>query len=380
MDCLAGRCAPSSRGRELPALWSGPTRRRLLVGLAAVLVLVAGCTDDPEPAKPAAASAPSPPPATKRPAPPAEQPITLAFGGDVHFEGALGERLANDPSSALTPIAGILGAADLAMVNLETAVTTRGVAVPKEFNFRAPPEAFAALDAAGIDVATMANNHGMDYGMQGLEDSMAAAKAAGFPVVGIGREADEAFAARTFTVKGQKVAVIGATQVLDSSLKAAWSAGDGKPGLASAYDTQRLVAAVERARSRHDTVVVFLHWGQQGNSCPLARQRELARRLVDAGADVIVGSHAHVLLGGGRMGKAYVHYGLGNFAFYARGGLGAQTGVLVLTVRGRQVLEARWRPAVISGGVPRPLSGAAAARARASWQSLRGCTGLAPAA
>jgi poly-gamma-glutamate synthesis protein (capsule biosynthesis protein) len=353
----------------------------LLAGLAAVLLLAAGCTqDEPEPARRAAASAPSTAPATKPKAAPAPQAITLAFGGDVHFEGALAERLASNPSTALAPIAGVLGAADLAMVNLETAVTTRGVAAPKEFNFRAPPAAFAALDAAGVDVATMANNHGMDYGLQGLRDSLAAAAAAGFPVVGIGREADEAFAAHTFTVKGQKVAVIGATQVIDSSLRAAWSAGDGKPGLASAYDTERLVAAVEQARTGADTVVVFLHWGQERNSCPLDRQQELARRLAGAGADVIVGSHAHVLLGGGRMGRAYVHYGLGNFAFYARGGPGAQTGVLVLTVRGRQVLQARWRPAVISAGVPHPLSGDAAEAARRSWQALRGCTGLAPAA
>jgi poly-gamma-glutamate capsule biosynthesis protein CapA/YwtB (metallophosphatase superfamily) len=91
----------------------------------------------------------------------------------------------------------------------------------------------------------------------------------------------------------------------------------------------------------------------------------------------VVGSHAHVLVGSGFVDGAYVSFGLGNFIFYARGGLGAQTGVLTLTMRGRAVTGVRWTPAVISGGVPVPLSDAAAERAVASWRALRSCTGLA---
>jgi hypothetical protein len=123
-------------------------------------------------------------------------------------------------------------------------------------------------------------------------------------------------------------------------------------------------------------VVVDLHWGRELVNCPIDRQRALAPKLVAAGADVIVGSHAHILLGGGYLRGAYVHYGLGNFVFYSRGGVTAQSGVLVLTLRGRAVTSARWVPAVISGGIPIPLQGAAADRAIASWRSLRSCTGL----
>jgi poly-gamma-glutamate capsule biosynthesis protein CapA/YwtB (metallophosphatase superfamily) len=102
----------------------------------------------------------------------------------------------------------------------------------------------------------------------------------------------------------------------------------------------------------------------------------LAPKLVAAGADVVVGSHAHILLGGGFLRGAYVHYGLGNFVFYSRGGATAQSGVLLLTMRGRAVVNSRWVPAVISGGVPIPLEGAAATRAVDAWRALRGCTGL----
>lgn len=299
--------------------------------------------------------------------------VTLAFGGDVHFEGASAAAL----SGGLRPITPLLSAADVAMVNLETAITTRGTKAPKDFNFRAPAAAFGALRAAGVDVVTEANNHGEDYGEVGLRDSVAAAKAARFPVVGIGLDAAQAYAPWRTVVKGQRFAFFGATHVLDSNLQAAWTAGDHKPGLASAYEEQRLLGAVRAARASADTIVVYLHWGAERHTCPIARQPDLAHKLVAAGADIVVGSHAHVLLGAGMLGRAFVSYGLGNFVFYAHGGLGAETGVLTVTVTGRHVDGYRWAPAVIGGGVPHPLLGTAADAARRRWEALRGCTGLA---
>jgi Bacterial capsule synthesis protein PGA_cap len=368
---------------------SRPLRRHLVASLTvAALALLSACGDDPGQATSAtqttgAAGATT---TSERPTTTAQragatreptgEPVTLAFGGDVHFEGAIESRLAANPATALGPIAGVLRRADLAVVNLETAITERGTPAPKDFTFRAPPPALAALKEAGVDVASMANNHGLDFGTVGLRDSLAAAKAAKFPVIGVGRNADEAYRAHLVTIKGQRIAVIGATQVLDSNLAAAWTAGDAKPGMASAYEEARLLAAVRAARQSADTVVVDLHWGRELVNCPIDRQRALAPKLVAAGADVVVGSHAHILLGGGYLRGAYVHYGLGNFVFYSRGGLTAQSGVLLLTTQGRAITASRWVPAVISGGIPIPLQGANATRAISSWQSLRRCTGL----
>ncbi len=310
---------------------------------------------------------------------PEPKPVILAFGGDVHFEGALARTLAKDPKAVLAPIAPLLARADIAMVNLETAVTEGGSKAPKQFNFRAPAPAFTALRSAGVDVATMANNHGMDYGLVGLGDSLAAARAARFPVVGIGGNEAEAYRAHRFVVRGQRIAVIGATQVLDGGLLRAWTAGPGKPGLASAKDVPRLVRAVQEARRTSSTVVVYLHWGVEGRQCPTTSQRTLADTLVKAGADVVVGSHSHTLQGAGRLGGAFVAYGLGNFAFYSRGPLARTTGVLTLRVVGRRVTAYSWAPAVIHSGTPVPvLRGPAASAARRSWERLRGCTGLAP--
>jgi poly-gamma-glutamate synthesis protein (capsule biosynthesis protein) len=309
---------------------------------------------------------------------PAKKPVVLAFGGDVHFEGTPGVELASDPALVMASIAPVLRRADLAVVNLETAVTMGGRATAKQFVFRTPPSAFAALRAGGVDVASMANNHGMDFGEAGLRDSLAAARRYRFPVIGIGLNAKQAYEPFRRTINGQRIAVIGATQVIDDELISAWSAGLHKPGLASAKDVPRLVQEVRAARRTSDTVVVFLHWGVELAQCPSAVQRALARQLVDAGADVVVGGHAHRVQGAGRMGRALVDYGLGNFVWYSSSELSTQTGVLLVTVDGRHVVDYQWVPARIVDGTPRPLAGSERQGALTSWRSLRGCAGLAP--
>ena len=305
------------------------------------------------------------------------KPVTLAFGGDIHFESPISERLASSPASVLAPIAPLLEAADVAVVNLETAVTLGGSRAAKEFTFRAPPSAFDALRAGGVDVANLANNHGMDFGARGLRDTLDAAGRAGVPTIGAGLDSRRAYAPYRVTVNGQRIAIIGATQVLDDHLIDAWTAGPAEPGLASAKDEARLVRAVREERRTSDTVVVFLHWGTELEDCPTGVQRSLARKLARAGTDVIVGSHAHVLLGAGRLGKAFVAYGLGNLVFYASREETVRTGVLEVTVTGRRVDGYRFRPARISGGIPYPSTGSERLQALGRWRALRSCTGLA---
>ena len=359
----------------------------LVAGSGAAVVLLRG-DDDPSAvgsdATPSSSAAPSTdapttgPPTTRDPVLGNGETVTIAFGGDTNFEAAAGERLAADPASVLAPFAGVLSGADLAVVNMETAIGTGGSPVPKEFVFQAPPEALEAYRAAGIDVVTAANNHGMDFGVESLRETLAAEQATGFPIVGIGADEAEAYAPFITEIRGQRIAVIGATQVLDDSLIASWTAGPTQPGLASAKRVDRLVQAVAEARAAADTVVVYLHWGVETQTCPTTNQQELAGALVDAGADVVVGTHAHRLQGGGRLGGAVVHYGLGNFGFQANSAEGARTGVFVVTVTGRRVDGYQWVPGRIVDHQPRLLEGAEAEAALAHWEGLRGCTGLAP--
>ena len=131
--------------------------------------------------------------------------------------------------------------------------------------------------------------------------------------------------------------------------------------------------AKRRAR-RPTPSIVYLHWGTELDACPNPLQEPLAQVLVQAGADIIVGTHAHVLLGGGYLGSAYVDYGLGNFAFYDNSPPENASGSLVITATGRHIDQVTWRPAVIVDDLPQPLTGAAATDAVATWKQDRACT------
>jgi poly-gamma-glutamate capsule biosynthesis protein CapA/YwtB (metallophosphatase superfamily) len=350
---------------------------RTAVALIAVLALLAAC--DPAPGSaPGSASPPAPAvslsaaPSSAVPSPAGE--ITLAFGGDVHFAGRNAVLLKN-PATAFGPIASVLQSADLAMVNMETAITTRGTEEPKTFHFRAPPAALDAARAAGVDVVTFANNHVLDYGQVGLADTMDAARAASFPIVGIGRNATEAYTPWIANVRGVRIAFLAFSQIY--MLASTWAARDDRPGVAMAFDLGRATAAVAAARQQADVVVVYNHWGQETNPCPTAEQRAFAAKLAEAGADVVLGAHAHVLQGDGWLGRSYVAYGLGNFVWYVNSRT-TDTGVLKLTLQGRAVVKNEFIPAAVTDtGQPKPLSGAAAARLSQRFASLRSCTGLA---
>ncbi len=309
------------------------------------------------------------------------QPVTFAFGGDVHFPAGtnLGDRLAADPADALgSTVPQLLSGVDLSMVNLESALTDGACPdpQPKQFVFSTPSSAVTAFKGAGVTLITEANNHGEDCGAPGLQMALATRAQTAYAILGIGQNAAQAFTPYTTSIHGEHIAIIAATQVIDSDLQSAWTATATQPGLASAYDVNDLVAAVEAARKTADTVIVYLHWGTELDACPNPLQEPLAQVLVQAGADIIVGTHAHVLLGGGYLGSAYVDYGLGNFAFYDNSPPENASGSLVVTATGRHIDQITWRPAEIVDDLPQPLSGAAAAAALAAWDQARACTNV----
>ncbi|WP_432562549.1 CapA family protein [Kineococcus sp. SYSU DK003] len=339
-------------------------RKLRRAGLATTALLLAACSSAPGPAAP--------------------QPVTVAIAGDVHFAGSSAAALEPGGLDAVAPL---LREADLTVVNVETAITDGGEPAGKQYTFRAPAAGLGALRDAGVDVAAMANNHSLDYGRTGLEDTLQAGRDEGLPVIGLGQDVDAAFAPHRTTVRGTTIAVFDATQVIDGSLATAWTATADRPGLASvqtASGRQRLAAAVQAERERSDSVVVVLHWGRELQDCPTQDQEDLAAELVAAGADAVVGSHAHLQLGQGYLRSGdrtgFVDYGLGNFVFYAKKAVTVETGVLELTLPAAGgVPRARWRPATIESGVPVPLEGSAADEAVRHKESLRACTDLAAA-
>jgi len=307
-----------------------------------------------------------------RAAPPRD--LRLVFAGDVHFTGRT-RPLLDEPQTAFGSIARVLRDGDLTVVNLETAVTDRGTPEPKTYHFRTPASAYDALSAAGVDAVSIANNHALDYGRVGLLDTLDSARAARFPVFGAGRDATEAYAPWLTTAAGTRVAVIGLSQV--HNLSEQCKATPTRPGIAMAFDRAQVVGAVAAARRQADLVIVFMHWGVEGSPCPSGEMKSLARALAAAGADIVVGTHAHTLLAGGWLGRTYVHYGLGNFLWYSTSHT-TDSGVLRLTVRGRQVVRNEFVPAAVSrNGQPVPVSGAAAETIRDKVEVASRCTGLA---
>jgi len=350
------------RGRLLPA--------------ALTLAALAACGTAPPAAMPSAAPSLAPSVPASAPVPPPAGDITLAFAGDVHFTDRTATLLA-DPPHAFGPIVPLLSDADLTMVNFESAVTDRGTPQPKQFHFRAATSSFEAIKSSGIDVVTFANNHVLDYGQVGLSDTLAAVQAAGFPYVGIGTNADAAWRPWLTTIKGRRIAIIGISQV--DELASTWVATASRPGEAHAIDLTRTLAAIRAARKQADTVIVFMHWGTEGNPCPNAAQRSLAPKLASAGADIIIGAHAHTLQGNGWLGKTFIAYGMGNFLWWLPS-YSTETGVLKLTLHATGPLTATFYPAVVSDtGQPVPATGADATRIGTRYASLRTCAGLAAA-
>ena len=343
----------------------------------AVALLSAACGSDPTtPAPPGADAAGAAAPATSSPSPsssaPTEPtasaqptqdpagPVSFAFVGDIHADGSA-ERVLSD---GLGDVADLLAEHDVVVGNLETAILTDAAAAdqaPKKYTFAAPPALLQTLHDNGVDVVTLANNHGMDFGQEGLRQTLAAAADSPLALVGAGEDVESAYAPWVTEVEGTRVAVLAATDVLDSFAIDTWPATDDEAGLASTKGDrlQRFLEAVSDADEQSDLVAVYLHWGSERVVCPTERQQELAAALVAAGADVVVGSHAHVVQPAGEVDGTFVHYGLGNFVWYARSGPSAQTGVLSVEVSPEGTSRATWHDARIRSGVPE-LTGEAA--------------------
>lgn len=204
---------------------------------------------------------------------PNRPPVTLAFAGDVHFEHQVRELL-RKPGANEEALRSALGAADFTMINLETAITERGTPLAgKSFTFRAPASALDYLADLGVDAVTMANNHAADFGDVGLQDTLAAKTTSPIPLVGIGQNHNEAFAPLSLTLKDTSIAILSSSQLTEETSRL-YSATASRPGIATNHEgNETLVAAVESARTEHDVVIVFMHWGTEKDTCPSDAQR-----------------------------------------------------------------------------------------------------------
>jgi poly-gamma-glutamate capsule biosynthesis protein CapA/YwtB (metallophosphatase superfamily) len=250
-----------------------------------------------------------------------ENALSIAVVGDVipsrsTFPGG------SPASPGFGKVVEVISGADVAVANLDTALTDRGHPREKFINVRTTPEVAADLKRMGFDVISLANNHVMDYGDTGLFDTLEALDSAGVQTVGAGADLEHATAPAIVEANGWRLGVLAWTSVLPTGA----AASPERPGQAPLHihtsyevnpyllmeeptsaptvrtrvddaDLEFARAAIAALRTRVDFVVVLLHWGG-GMSDELAEyQRPLGRALLDAGADVVVGSHAHRVLG-----------------------------------------------------------------------------------
>jgi poly-gamma-glutamate synthesis protein (capsule biosynthesis protein) len=276
--------------------------------------------------------------------------LVMGFAGDTAFTHGLASY------GPLDEVAELLSAPDLTLVNLETTIAETGVggAYAKKYTFKSPPESTELLTEAGIDGVALGNNHMLDFGQSGLFRTIELLDGAGIARAGAGADKDEAYAPMVFEAAGRKVAVLSFSRILSQP---SWAADTDRPGIASAYPDwlPETVAAVETAGHDADLVVVMAHWGIELNYCPEPYQREFATAWVAAGADLVVGSHPHVLQGVEQMGDAWVVYSTGNFAFPSARGLSDDSAVFEVTFdeTGTRLVA---QPVHIVNGRPHPAS------------------------
>lgn len=205
----------------------------------------------------------------------------------------------------------ILQAADVAVGNLETALSHRGVAFDKKYTFRNPPEKVApALKKAGFDLLSLANNHTMDYGIVALEDTLNALASVGLPAVGAGMNQAQARQAKIIEVKGQKIGFLAYSLTFPEEF---WALKD-RPGTAFGHASQ-VKQDVSALKAGVDHVVVQFHWGREGKTELRDYQVALGRASIDAGASLVLGHHPHILQAIEHYKGGVIYYSLGNFAF-----------------------------------------------------------------
>ncbi|WP_229106308.1 CapA family protein [Paenibacillus sp. 1001270B_150601_E10] len=243
-----------------------------------------------------------------------EKKVSLTFVGDLIHAGRVADVVAKQGHDyPYTYVKDRFMNDDLTISNVETPITSRGTpAQDKTFVYKSSPKMAKALKDAGMDIVNLANNHILDQGQQGLIDTFEHLSKANVSYVGAGRNEEQAYKPVIVTRNGIRIAVLGFSRVIP---EVSWYAGKNKPGVAATYDSTKAVKAIKQAAKQSDLVIVIAHWGVERQDKPIPYQRELARAYIDAGADLIIGGHPHVLQGFEQYKNKWIVYSLGNFIF-----------------------------------------------------------------
>jgi poly-gamma-glutamate capsule biosynthesis protein CapA/YwtB (metallophosphatase superfamily) len=284
-----------------------------------------------------------------------KEPINIIFAGDTLFDWSVKTAVQNyGPDYPFEYVAEEVKAADLSILNLETAVThEKEKDTVQLYNFKSDPIALEGVKNAGFDMVTLANNHALDYQIDGFLDTLKYLESYDLKYFGAGKDKEEAYAAQTVEINGKTIKILGFSRFMPA---VRWYEGDG-PVIASAYQKERVFETIKRENEGADVLLVYIHWGVEKNNRPEEWQRQYAREMIDLGVDAVIGAHPHVLQGFEYYNGKPIAYSLGNFLFpdYVQGKT-AQTGLLTLTIDG-DLMSMKFNPYLIRDNQIHPLEG-----------------------
>jgi hypothetical protein len=314
----------------------------------------------PAPTAPPVPPAPTAPPtapsaprtAPSAPTAPARSRLVIHGVGDVNTDTSYIPALAVEGHAhAWSGLDGLFREDGLTVINLECTPSDLGEPHDKDYVFRCDPDSLAAMREAGVDVASLANNHSGDHGERALVDGLTRLEAAGVTPVGVGRDVMEAASPAVFEVGGWKVAVLGFGGVIPAF---DWLAAEGRAGMADGDTIDTMAEAVRAADAVADLVVVTIHWGVERDLQPRPMDRERAEAMIEAGADVIFGHHPHRLQPLELVKGVPVAWSLGNFVWPDLSPESSTTAIARVVVAPDGELDACLIPAFI-GSPGRPV-------------------------
>lgn len=267
--------------------------------------------------------------------------VRLNFVGDILLASRVGDLIrAEGPLAPWKGVLDVLRDADFTIGNLECALGTTGTPAPgKEYTFRAAPESLAGLKEAGFDLVSLANNHTLDYGVECLLETVENVKKYGIIPVGAGKDEATARAPVILEKNGIKIGVLATTMIVPTP---EWAAKGDRPGLAVDYSGwfTNIESRLRELSTQADISVVLIHWGEERKTTPESWVLKIESALRRAGADIIIGTHPHVLRGFRYDGKTLTAHSLGNFVFTTRPEIPAcQIGAILQVTVSREKVE-----------------------------------------
>lgn len=237
---------------------------------------------------------------------------TLLFVGDIMLSRDVARQIRqhNDFSFPFRLIASTTRSADFVFGNFENPISDKGKEQGSIYSFRADPRAIEGLRYAGFNAVSLANNHIFDWGRNALSDTIARVNGAGIQTVGAGRNETEANVPRIIDVKGVTIGLLAFTNLYPKSF---W-ATEGIAGI-SRFEEGEIFEKIKQLRAHVDIIVVSMHWGNEYELRANKTQKILGRALIDAGADIVVGHHPHVVQELEQYTHGWIAYSLGNFIF-----------------------------------------------------------------